>query len=295
MVSDHKIEIPVPFVSPTFQVRRKRGRPAVSGQNAEVGDVEEEKRKKVHDEGYEVPRLTIRMETRIIRTSSSHHSSICITSRTDARQVDGCVAQRKGMELAVPERDTRSKYSDDGHNKQKWGAGLVVATSGSREVGGARVRRIGEKRGEVGEKKGVLERSGDFPEKMGGLEKVGGGKEKRRWSLETICTHTHMRRLQRSRLRVVRQARSLRAALRVGTGAEERLAAGVLGSGWKGGGMGRVGAWGDGPGGVWRPGGGVGGRGRMGCGSGQVAGGTTGRLGGGGGGGAGGPGGGGMV
>ena len=63
MVCDHKIEIPVQYVSTTFQVRRKRGRPAVSGQNAEVGDVEEEKRKKVHAEGYEVTRVTMRMET----------------------------------------------------------------------------------------------------------------------------------------------------------------------------------------------------------------------------------------
>ena len=63
MVCDHKIDIPVQYVSTTFQVCRKRGRPAVSGQNAEVGDVEEKKRKKVHAEGYEVPRLTIHMET----------------------------------------------------------------------------------------------------------------------------------------------------------------------------------------------------------------------------------------
>ena len=40
-----------------------------------------------------------------------------------------------------------------------------------------------------------------------------------------VHIHTHMNRLQRSRLRVVRQARSLRAALRLGT--EERLAVGV--------------------------------------------------------------------
>ena len=40
---DHKIEIPVQYVSMTFQVRSQRGRPAVSGKNAEVGDVEEEK------------------------------------------------------------------------------------------------------------------------------------------------------------------------------------------------------------------------------------------------------------
>ena len=63
MVCDHKIEIPVQYVSTTFQVRRKRGRPAVSGQNMEVGDAEEEARKKVHKEGYEVPRVTMRMET----------------------------------------------------------------------------------------------------------------------------------------------------------------------------------------------------------------------------------------
>ena len=63
MVYNHKIEIPVQYVSTTFQVHRKRGRPAVSGQNVEVGDVEEEKRKKVHNEGDEVPRVTMRMET----------------------------------------------------------------------------------------------------------------------------------------------------------------------------------------------------------------------------------------
>ena len=63
MVCDHKIEIPVQYVSTTFQVRSKRGRPAVSGQNMEVGDVEEEARKKVHKEGYEVPSVTMLMET----------------------------------------------------------------------------------------------------------------------------------------------------------------------------------------------------------------------------------------
>ena len=64
LVCDHKIEIPcLQDASTTFQVRRKRGRPAVSGQNAEVGDVEEEKRKKVHDEGGdEVPPVTLRVE-----------------------------------------------------------------------------------------------------------------------------------------------------------------------------------------------------------------------------------------
>ena len=60
MVCYHKIVIPVQYVSTTFQVRSKRGRPAVSGQNAEVGDVEEEKCKKVHAQGYEVPRVTMR-------------------------------------------------------------------------------------------------------------------------------------------------------------------------------------------------------------------------------------------
>ena len=43
----------------------------------EVGDVEEEARKKVDDEGYEVPGVTIRMETVDLdeprRASSSHH------------------------------------------------------------------------------------------------------------------------------------------------------------------------------------------------------------------------------
>ena len=52
MVCDHKIELPMQYVSTTFQVCRKRGRPAVSGQDMEVGDVEEEARKKVHNEGY---------------------------------------------------------------------------------------------------------------------------------------------------------------------------------------------------------------------------------------------------
>ena len=66
MVCDHKIEIPVQYLSTsrtTFKVRSKRGRLAVSGQNAEVGDVKEEKCKKVHAEGYEVPRVTMHMET----------------------------------------------------------------------------------------------------------------------------------------------------------------------------------------------------------------------------------------
>ena len=35
----------------------------MSGQNMEVVDVEEEKRKMVHDEGYEVPHVTMHMET----------------------------------------------------------------------------------------------------------------------------------------------------------------------------------------------------------------------------------------
>ena len=36
MVCYHKIEIPMQYVSTTFQVRSKRGRPAVSGQNMET-------------------------------------------------------------------------------------------------------------------------------------------------------------------------------------------------------------------------------------------------------------------
>ena len=53
------------YVSTKFQVRSKRGRPAVSGKNAEVGDVEEEKCKKVHTEGYEVPRESMHVETMV--------------------------------------------------------------------------------------------------------------------------------------------------------------------------------------------------------------------------------------
>ena len=48
----------------------------MSGQNTDVGDVEEEERKKVHAEGYEVPRVTMHMETVIqMRTLSSHPHS----------------------------------------------------------------------------------------------------------------------------------------------------------------------------------------------------------------------------
>ena len=43
--------------------RRKRGRPARSGEQGKEGDAEEEARKKVHGEGYEVPSVTMRMET----------------------------------------------------------------------------------------------------------------------------------------------------------------------------------------------------------------------------------------
>ena len=62
------------------------------------------------------------------------------------------------------------------------------------------------------------------------MEKVGGVMEER-WRLEILCTSTH-----------TCAGSSLRATLRVGTGAEERLAAGFLGAG-------RVGRWGGGPGG----------------------------------------------
>ena len=69
--------------------------------------------------------------------------------------------------------------------------------------------------------------------------------------------YTHMRRLQRPALRVVLQGRRPSAIRRVGTGAEERLAAGILGAG-------RVGGWGGGHRGVgrragWVRGGGPGG------------------------------------
>ena len=63
MVCDPKIEIPLQYVTTTFQVRRKRGRPARSGEHGKEGDAEEEARKKVHGEGYEVPSVTMRMET----------------------------------------------------------------------------------------------------------------------------------------------------------------------------------------------------------------------------------------
>ena len=96
------------------------------------------------------------------------------------------------MELAVSERDTRSKYSDGGHKKQNWGAGLVVATSGTREVGGAVGEEDWRKEGGSWRKEGNFGKKRGFSRKDGrGLEKVGGGKEKRRWSLEIICTYTH--------------------------------------------------------------------------------------------------------
>ena len=63
MLCDPQIEIPVQFVLKMFKLLSKRGRPAMSGQNAEVGDVEEEESKKVHYEGYKVPRVTMCTET----------------------------------------------------------------------------------------------------------------------------------------------------------------------------------------------------------------------------------------
>ena len=62
-VCDPKIEIPLQYVTTTSQVRRKRGRPARSGEQGKEGDAEEEARKKVHGEGYEVPSVTMHMET----------------------------------------------------------------------------------------------------------------------------------------------------------------------------------------------------------------------------------------
>ena len=64
MVCNHEIEIPVQYVSRMFQVSSthisfidfsKCERPTVSGKITDVGDVEEDKSKKVHNEGYEVP------------------------------------------------------------------------------------------------------------------------------------------------------------------------------------------------------------------------------------------------
>ena len=62
MVCDPKIEIPLQYVTATFQIRGKRGRPARSGEQGKGGDAEEEARKKVHGKGYEVPSV-VHMET----------------------------------------------------------------------------------------------------------------------------------------------------------------------------------------------------------------------------------------
>ena len=110
------------------------------------------------------------------------------------------------------------------------------------------------------------------------MEERGGNGEKVLSFCIALLKHTHARRLHRPPLCVVRQARNLSAALRVGTGAEERLAdclldAGRVGGrgGWTGGvGCGRVG-WGIEQGGVGGWGGGLGG-GRVGPGGGWGAG-----------------------
>ena len=130
-----------------------------------------------------------------------------------------------------------------------------------------------EKRGGGMEKKGRLEKVGRGMEKgrggvwrklVGGLEKRGGAGWSKLvgvWRKDVVFGNslhhcTHMCRLQRPALRVVWQARSPSAVRRVGTGAEERLAAGILGArpdgrvGWRagwGGVAGRVG-------GGWRAG-----------------------------------------
>ena len=65
MVCDAKIEVPLQYLTTTFQNRRGRGRPSKSGQQADVekADDEPDKRAKVHaEEGYEVPQVTMRME-----------------------------------------------------------------------------------------------------------------------------------------------------------------------------------------------------------------------------------------
>ena len=52
---------------------------------------------------------------------------------------------------------------------------------------------------------------------------------------DSLHPHPHMSRLWSPRYHLIRQGRRLRAALRVATGAEERLAAGVWGASWVGG------------------------------------------------------------
>ena len=92
------------------------------GQNAEVGDAEDEKHKKVHAEGYEVPRVTMSIKN----VNSDEDFEQPPASRTGVRKTDGCVAQRmgKGKERAAPERDTRSRYIDGRHT---WG--VIIKSS----------------------------------------------------------------------------------------------------------------------------------------------------------------------
>ena len=115
---------------------------------------------------------------------------------------------------------------------------------------------FGEKRSGFGEKTGVGEswwawgygekRAGfgerwwGYGEKRGGLKKGSGGMEKR-WHLDILCTHTHTC----AGAPPYAWGQVLCAALRVGTAAEERLAARDLGAGRVGGGVaGRVcGVW----------------------------------------------------
>ena len=63
------------------------------------------------------------------------------------------------------------------------------------------------------------------------MEERGGNGEKVLSFCIALLKHTHARRLHRPPLCVVRQARNLSAALRVGTGAEERLADCLLDAG----------------------------------------------------------------
>ena len=109
------------------------------------------------------------------------------------------------------------------------------------------------------EKRGGLERVGGgvWRKEGGGLEKVCGGMEKGCRLAYFAPTHPHAQ--DRACAPLYAWGPGLRAALRVGTGAEERLrvVAGILGAG-------RVGGWGGGPGG--RTGWGVGWRARWGWG-----------------------------
>ena len=122
--------------------------------------------------------------------------------------------------------------------------------------------------------RGGLEKRGEGMAKVAsGMrygEIIGGGVGKSWWGYgekklacgETLHPHTHMCRMQSPNLRVLQQAMTLCTALRVGTRAEERLAASNFGRwqggrvGWLAGGIREVGwraGWGGGLGGDGGP------------------------------------------